>query len=173
MIRRGFLPIVLFLSIALAGVTPGYAAPGYAVLGYADNDRYTGSSEDRNALEKTSVAIRAAFARGDIEGIMAYHHPDVIKALSYNKYLVGRDAVKADLLGTLRAYNMEFTEHRVENLFFQGDTAVEESTFAIRSTPKDGGAPVVFRGRAMVVYVRYKGSPTGWASIREVVQPAT
>jgi ketosteroid isomerase-like protein len=161
--RRSLLPVALFLLIAGTAVTPGYAA----------SDRYSGSSEDRSALEKTSVAIRAAFARSDIEGIMAYHHPDVTKALSYDRYLVGRDAVKADLLGTLRLYNMEFIEHRVENLFFQGDTAVEMSTFAIRSTPKNGGAPILFKGRAMVVYVRYKGSPTGWASIREVVQPAT
>jgi hypothetical protein len=25
----------------------------------------------------------------------------------------------------------------------------------------------------MVVYMRYKESPTGWASIRELIQPAT
>jgi hypothetical protein len=28
-------------------------------------------------------------------------------------------------------------------------------------------------GRSMVVYVRYPKSPTGWASIREIVQPAS
>jgi hypothetical protein len=31
----------------------------------------------------------------------------------------------------------------------------------------------LFRGRTQVVYVRYKRSPTGWASIREIIQPAT
>ncbi len=119
------------------------------------------------------MAIRDAFARGDIDTIMAYHHPDVIKALGPQKYLVGRDAVKADLLGTFQAYKLEFREHRVENTFFQGNTAVEESTFTIKGTPKNGGEPFLFKGRAMVVYVRYKKSPTGWASIREIVQPAT
>jgi hypothetical protein len=31
----------------------------------------------------------------------------------------------------------------------------------------------MFKGRAMVVSVRYKKSPTGWASIREMIQPAS
>jgi ketosteroid isomerase-like protein len=55
----------------------------------------------------------------------------------------------------------------------RGDTAIEQSVFTIRSTPKAGGAPVIFKGRAMVVYVRYAKSPTGWASLREMIQPAT
>jgi ketosteroid isomerase-like protein len=133
---------------------------------------FAGSNHDRDSLGKTSQAIRAAFAHGDIETIMSYHHPDVIKAISYDKYLVGREAVKADLLGTLQSFNLEFTEHRVESTFFQGDTAVEQSLFTIKGTPKNGGKPFLFKGRALVVYVRYKASPTGWASIREVIQPA-
>jgi ketosteroid isomerase-like protein len=132
---------------------------------------FDGSEKDRESLRKTSEAIRAAFARGDVEAIMAYHHTNVIKALSADKYLNGRDAVKADLTATLQTVRLEFTEHKVESLFFQGDTAVEESIFGITGTPKNGGAPIIFRGRAMVVYVRYKESPTGWASIREIVQP--
>ncbi len=133
---------------------------------------YVGTDQDRASLQKTGEAIRAAFARGDIETIMAYHHPDVIKALSYDKYLVGRDAVKADLLGTLQTFNLSFEQSRVENTFFQGNTAVEQSVFTIKGTPKNGGTPFLFKGRSLVVYVRYKKSPTGWASIRELIQPA-
>jgi ketosteroid isomerase-like protein len=161
--RRFHLPRLLVSAFVVAALT---------VTSFA-GDLYAGSDADRASLHKTSEAIRAAFARGDIEAIMAYHHPDVIKALSYDKYLVGRDAVRADLLGTLHNNRLEFVEHHVENLFFQGDTAVEMSTFTIRGTPKSGGEPFQFKGRAMVVYVRYKQSPTGWASIREVVQLAT
>jgi ketosteroid isomerase-like protein len=133
---------------------------------------YVGTTQDRASLQKTGEEIRAAFARGDIETIMAYHHPDVIKATSYDKYLVGRDAVKADLLGTLQAFNLEFEQFHNENTFFQGDTAVEQSVFTIKGTPKNGGTPFLFKGRSLVVYVRYKKSPTGWASIRELIQPA-
>ena len=149
--------------IAVAGFTTACLA----------GDSYAGSSKDRAALQKTSEAIRTAFARGDIPAIMAYHHPDVAKALSYNKILHGRDAVRGDLMVTFAAFQLEFVDHTVESLFVQGDTAVEQSTFAIKGTPKnEGGEPFLFRGRSMVVYVRYGKSPTGWASIRELIQPA-
>jgi ketosteroid isomerase-like protein len=92
---------------------------------------------------------------------MAYHHPDVIKATSYDKSFVGRESWKADLAGTFQRFKLEFTEHKVENMFFQGDTAVEQSVFAIKGIPKNGGEPFLFKGRALVVYVRYKKSPSG------------
>jgi ketosteroid isomerase-like protein len=148
-------------------------AAAAAVVGCSSGNKYAGSKGDRESLEKTGEAIRAAFARGDIDTIMAYHHPEVIKALQYNKYLVGRDAVKADLSNTLRDFHLEFKEHKVENTFFQDDTAEEQSVFTIEGTPKNGGAPFLFKGRALVIYVRYRESPTGWASIREIIQPAS
>jgi ketosteroid isomerase-like protein len=108
-----------------------------------------------------------------VDGIMAYHHPDVIKALTPGSdYQIGGEAVKAALRQTFRAFTLQFDQSHVDNLFFQGDTAVEESTFAIRGTPKGNAQPFVFKGRSMVVYVRYKKSPSGWASIRETIQPA-
>jgi ketosteroid isomerase-like protein len=133
---------------------------------------YLGSAEQRASLKQTGDAIRAAFARGDVPGILAYHHPDVVKALSYQNYLDGIDALRLDLNATLKSAQLEFIDNQVENTFFQGETAVEQSLFAIKVTPKTGGAPSIFKGRSMVVYVRYAPSPTGWASIREVVQPA-
>jgi ketosteroid isomerase-like protein len=148
------------------------AAPAlFSARCFAGDTTYAGSDKDRVSLQRTGEAIRAAFAAGDVDAILAYHHPDVIKALSAEKYLVGRAAVKRDLLETLQGYNLQFEESHVESTFFQGDTAVEESTFSIRSTPKNGGQPFVFKGRSLVVYVRYKKSPTGWASIREIIQP--
>lgn len=131
------------------------------------------SNPDRESLQKTSEAIRTAFAQGDVDRIMAYHHPDVIKALSFQKYLVGRDAVAEDLRQTLRQFTLQFEENRVESLLIQGDTAIEQTVFAIKTTSKNGGESHSFRGRTQVVYVRYQKSPTGWASIREIIQPAT
>jgi len=113
------------------------------------------------------------FAQGDVDRIMVYHHPEVIKALSFHKYLVGRDAVAEDLRKTLQQFKLAFEENRVESLLIQGDTAIEQTVFAIRVTPMSGGESSLFRGRTQVVYVRYKTSPTGWASIREIIQPAT
>ena len=64
-------------------------------------DAQTLPDADRGALEKTSECIRAAFAVGDVQTIMRYHHPQVNKTLSFNKVLLGHEAVAADLSGVL------------------------------------------------------------------------
>jgi hypothetical protein len=104
---------------------------------------------------------------------MAFHHPEVVKSLSYGNYLIGSEAVQKDIAATLQRFNLEWKENHVRSVFIRGDTAVELTDFVIQGTPKKQGEPFLFRGRAMIVYVRYKNSPTGWASIREIIQPAT
>src|ERR1035441_1315664 len=94
-------------------------------------DRSKISEADKVALAKTGEAIRAAFARGDADAIMKYHHADVVKSLSPTKFLVGRDAVKADLEDSFRIFYLEFEENRVENVLFLDRCAVEISTFTI------------------------------------------
>jgi ketosteroid isomerase-like protein len=150
----------------------GLIAVALIAAGCWASKNYVGSKNDRDSLEKTSAGILAAFARGDVPAILAYHHPEVVKALSYEKRIIGRDALQADLVSTLQQFSLEWKENRLESLLVQGDTAVEQTVFAIQGIPKNGGAPFLFKGRAQVVYVRYKKSPTGWASIREIIQPA-
>ncbi len=128
--------------------------------------------KDEAAIEKTSKAVQAAFARGDVDTIMLYHHPEVIKALAWNRYLVGRDAVAADLRATFQNYHLEFQENKTENLRIQGDTAIQQVVVLIKGTPKQGGKSFLFKGRALVVLVRYEKSPTGWATFQEMIQPA-
>ena len=127
---------------------------------------------DRAAIEKTSEAVRAAFARGDIPAILAYHHPEVTKALAYNRYLVGRSALEADLRSTFENYSLEFLQNDIEILSIHGDIATEQILFSVKGTPKKGGSPFLFKGRTMLILVRYDKSPTGWATLREIVQPA-
>jgi ketosteroid isomerase-like protein len=152
---------------------PFLLLPGVSAQSKSSTSQYSGSPEDRTSLKKTGDAIRSAYARGDAEGILAYHHPDVIKALSYQNYLVGIDAFRANLIGTLQAVTIEFIENTAESTLFQTGTAIETSLFAIKVTPKASGTPSIFKGRSMVVYVQHAASPTGWASVREVVQPAS
>ena len=159
---RNRMPTLLFAFLVAAVIAAGCTA----------SNTYFGSKNDREALGKTSAAIRAAFARGDVATILAYHHPDVVKALSFEKTINGRDALEADLAGTLQRFNLEWKENRVESILFQGDTAVEQTVFTIKGSPKKGGEPFLLKGRAQIVYVRYKKSPTGWASNRELIQPA-
>jgi hypothetical protein len=40
---------------------------------------YAAPPDDESALRNTSVAIRAAFAKGDVAEAMKYHHPEVKK----------------------------------------------------------------------------------------------
>ena len=126
----------------------------------------------RKSLERTTATIRDAFGREDISAIVALHHPDVVKYFGGSNVVKGRAALEKGLVEMFRSSRMEFIDNKVESLIFAGDVAIETSIFTIRSTRKDGGEPAVSRGRAMVVYVRYKESPTGWASVREMAQAA-
>jgi len=134
-------------------------------------DNFNGSKADRDSLINTGNAIRAAFLKGDVNKILLYHHPEVIKALNYNSIQKGIMAVRSGLKGTLDSFTLAFTENKIESLLINNETAVEQTLFTIKGTPKAGGTPFIFEGRSMIVYVRYKGSPTGWASIREMIQP--
>jgi hypothetical protein len=89
-------------------------------------DKRVRSDMDRNALEKTREAIRGAFAGGDIATIMAYHHPEVVKSLSYGNYLIGRNAVQKDIAATLERIHLEWKENQVEL-----------TDFVIQGTPKN------------------------------------
>jgi ketosteroid isomerase-like protein len=153
-------------------LTTSFAIALIAVACFVINT-HARTDADRESLEKTSEAIRAAFARGDIPAIMSYHHPDVIKSLNYGHFLNDRDAVQTDITALLQRFRLEWKENNVRSLLIEGDTAIELTDFTIQGTPKSQGEPFTYRGRAMVVYVRYKNSPTGWASIREIIQPAT
>jgi len=128
---------------------------------------------DRGALERTRAAMGEAFRNGDVAGVMAYHHPGISKALAYGRPLIGADAVAAELRQGFGYARIEFIEDHVEDLAFHGDTAVQMARFAVRVTPRDGGASQIHRGRSQVVWVRYAASPTGWAAWREMVQPGS
>ena len=116
--------------------------------------------------------IREAFRNGDVEKIKSLHHPEVKKALAYNDIKNGREEVINGLIGLLDSYNLDFVENNVESILINGDIAIEQTQFVIQGTPKKEGDSFTFKGRTMVTYVRYNQSPTGWATIREIIQPA-
>lgn len=138
-----------------------------------NNNGFAGTQAGRDSLINTSIAIRAAFSKGDVDEILHYHHPDVIKSLAYNSYQKGIESLRPGLKGTLDSFHLEFVENKTESLLISGDIAVEQTLFVIKGTPKAKGEPFLFKGRSMIVYVKYKGSPTGWATIREMIQPST
>jgi len=128
--------------------------------------------EYRESLVKTTAAIRDAFGRGDIPAILALHHPNVIKYFGGNNIVKGRTALGMGLAGTFKVSKLVFIENQIESTVFNGKTAIETGIFTIKVIPKNGGAPTFAHGRSMVVYVRYKNSPYGWVSLREIIQDA-
>ena len=161
--RWGVIFAALFVTCGLNG--PAWAEEPQDVIS-------GGSQADRQSLERTTQAIRDGFARGDVAAVVALHHPDVVKYFGGANVVTGRQELERGLTETFGKVKMEFVEHRLESMVFLGDTAVETSIFTIKTTPKTGGSPTVGRGRAMVVYVKAKDSPTGWQSIREMAQAA-
>jgi len=131
------------------------------------------SNNEKAQIIVHGESIREAFTAGNIEGIKKLHHPDVIKALGYNNIKVSREEVIEDIRNTLQNYKLEFIENEVEHILIQGDIAIEQSIFSIKGIPLTQGEPFVFSGRTMVTYIKYDQSPTGWATIREIIQVAT
>jgi ketosteroid isomerase-like protein len=130
-----------------------------------------GTDNDRQALEQTSIGIRAAFAKGDIPTILSYHHNNVRKALGYKHIINGKAELENDLKNTFSNVKLKWLKNDVESLIFQKNTAIEMTAYTIEITPNDGSKPFISKGRAMIIYVRDNKSPFGWASIRELIQP--
>lgn len=131
----------------------------------------SGSEQERKALEQTSIGIRTAFATEDVSTILSYHHPEVRKALAYKHLINGRAELEKDLKNTFSHVRLKWLENHVESLVFHNNTAIEMTSYTIEVTPKNNAKAFLSKGRAMIVYVKSKESPTGWASIREVIQP--
>lgn len=115
--------------------------------------------------------IREAFSSGDIKTIKMLHHPEVTKALSHSDVKKNRGEVISGIKNTLKNYRLEFIKNEVESILIEGNMAIEQTKFSIKGTPKERGDSFVFSGRTMVTYIKYDKSPTGWATIREIIQP--
>ncbi len=127
-------------------------------------------SADEAALRRTREGIGAAFRRGDVTGVLAYHHPEIRKALGYDHVVAGHAALAAELTASFAQAIVEFPEDIGEDLLIRGDTAFYQARFAARVTPKAGGEAAIYRGRTQMLLIRYPGSPSGWAMLREMIQ---
>lgn len=124
------------------------------------------------SLEKATAAIRNAFAKGDVKLVGQLHSPNVIKYFGGNNVTIGREAVENGVKDWIQNNKVEFIENTVENTEFFGNVAIQTVIFSIKTTPKNGGESSIGRGRSMVIYVQDKSSPTGWLTVREIVQEA-
>jgi ketosteroid isomerase-like protein len=132
----------------------------------------SGSPEDRESFDKTKALILEGFTKGDVKAVLALHHPDVVKYFGGKNVVKGREGLRKQLTDMFSYGKTEFIENNIESTVFNEDAVIETSIFAMRLIPKNGDSTQIFRGRSMVVYVRYRDSPTGWASLREMTQEA-
>lgn len=134
----------------------------------SENDKM----EIRQAIDATNVAVRKAFAEGDLTTIKMYHHPDVVKTLAYNNIQKGRKEVLDGLKNTLENFELQFTDDKeLEKLVITNEMVFMQARFALKLSPKNNDPSFVYKGRTLVIYKRYDESPTGWATIHEIIQP--
>ena len=98
-----------------------------------------GTAADLASLEQTSKLIHAAFAKSDVKEVMKFHHPDVVKALDYNTFLNGQNAVAVNLAGTFKSFKLEFIGNKVEDVYFEGQTASRSTFLPSGAHLKQGG----------------------------------
>lgn len=135
-------------------------------------DKETTEQEVIEQIEKTGRAVREAFAKGDVETIKLYHHPEVQKALSYNNVKNGREAVLDGLRETMENFDLRFLDEKATETFLhRGDVVIKQMRFGLELIPKNGDDPFIFRGRTLVILQRSEESPSGWATIHEIIQP--
>ncbi|MFD2934885.1 YybH family protein [Spirosoma flavum] len=132
----------------------------------------TNSTALKQSLEKATAAIRNAFGQGDAALIGQLHSPQVIKYFGGKNVIVGRAAVEKGARDWFQQSKVEFIENTVENTTFIGEIAIQTVIFSIKTTPRTGGKSTIGRGRAMVIYIQDKSSPTGWLTLREIAQEA-
>jgi ketosteroid isomerase-like protein len=132
----------------------------------------SGSDEQLKSLAIATQAIRDAFAKGDAALVAELHAPNIEKYFGGSNVILGRTALQKGLADWFKKVTVEFIENKIESTVFAGQTAIQTSIFSMKVSPRDGSNPVINKGRAMVVFVRDKTSPTGWLSLREMTQEA-
>lgn len=144
----------------------------YIVLAACNDRPGPGSLDDNTTFKNTTQAIQDGFAKGDVEAVLLLHHPDVIKYFGGTNVVTGRAGLRKQLTDMFNYAKVEFVKNEIESTVFDGNTVTQTSLYGIRVIPKNGDSARTYYGRSMVMYVRYKDSPTGWASIREMTQEA-
>jgi ketosteroid isomerase-like protein len=132
----------------------------------------SGSDEQLKSLALATQAIWDAFARGDAAQVAELHAPNVEKYFGGNNVILGRAALQKELAEWFKTAKVEVLVKKIESTVFAGQTAIQTFIFSIKSTPKGGGKPEIINGRAMLVFMLDKTSPTGWLCLREMTQEA-
>lgn len=100
----------------------------------------------------------------------------MVKALAWDSWQYGHQDMREQLDALFNQYQLVFFDDhstQIENVEVFDDMAILIRTFKLKGVPKkEENQPFVFGGRVMLVLVRSEQSPTGWATLREIIMPA-
>jgi uncharacterized protein (TIGR02246 family) len=114
------------------------------------------------------VAWRDAFARRDVDAILALLTPDYVLYSPGAQPLVGPESLRPALANALATYDISSSFERLD-LFVDGDLAVDFGWDVQTVTPRAGGEGKTARQRAVVVMRRQADGR--WLFARGLSQP--
>jgi len=86
----------------------------FAVI-YVNAQDLSGTEEERKSLEKATLAIREAFAKGDAVLATKLHHPNIVKYFGGDNVVTGRAALEKGLTMWFEGARVEFIENTIES----------------------------------------------------------
>jgi ketosteroid isomerase-like protein len=151
--RMRFLAVLLTLSLFTAACTSAEAP--------------TEPSPSNPAEVQAAYAeLNAAFAAGDIAGLMALYTDDAIRYSADQSVIEGREALRDDFETFYGENDYElFDEPSPPEILVDGALAVTISTYDEQYTPKAGGDTTAEAGQWIIVWQRQGGD---WKVSREM-----
>ena len=124
-----------------------------------------GSAEDRERMAEISREWVDAYARGDLDGIMALMHPESIVMPHNQPTSAGLDEVRAYFGSRIGRPGVSFVD-KLEEIRINGTWAIVLGSFKVEVAAEEGAeAVVVHNGRYLVLYEKVDGE---WLMLRDM-----
>lgn len=124
-----------------------------------------GTAEDRARMTEISREWVEAYARGDLDGIMALMHPDSIVMPHNQPTSTGLEEVRAYFGSRIGRPGVSFVDN-LEEIRINGTWAMVLGRFHVEVTSEEGANPVVVHnGRYLVLYEKVDGD---WLMLRDM-----
>ena len=150
-------PFVIALATLAVGIGIAPVAESVEITG--------GTAEDRTRMAEISREWVDAYARGDLDGIMALMHPDSIVMPHNQPTSTGLDEVRAYFGSRIGRPGVSFVDN-LEEIRINGTWALVLGSFVVEVVAEEGADPVVVHnGRYLVVYEKVDGD---WLMLRDM-----
>ena len=155
--RKTIRPLILPLAVAAIAICATPMASAFEIVG--------GSEEDRQRMAEISREWLDAYARGDLDGIMALMHPESIVMPHNQPTSTGLEEVRAFFGSRIGRPGVRFVDD-LQEIRINGNWALVLGSFSVEVTTEESGDPVVVHnGRYLVVYEKVEGE---WLMLRDM-----